>query len=91
MLTGIGSNTQKFNLLYLEEGESYIQDFFGKIEHFDLVSQTYRQQEVMLHFCSRSLIVEVQKDGVQPLYKYLLTNFKKEPSFDQSQELPMEI
>ena len=37
----------------------------------------------MLHFSSRSIIVELHKENNQPLYKYLLKNFKGEPIFDQ--------
>ena len=33
----------------------------------------------MIHFCSRSIIIEFTKDANQPLYKYLLKFFKKEP------------
>lgn len=51
---------------------------------YDLISQTYRTSEAILHFSSRSVIVEILKDNNQPLYKYLLRNFAKEPSFDQS-------
>lgn len=42
MLSGISSSQKKFSLLYLEEGEQYVQDFFGKVQFFDLVSQSYR-------------------------------------------------
>ena len=38
----------------------------------------------MLHFSSRSIIVELHKENNQPLYKYLLKNFKAEPIFDQA-------
>ena len=37
MLSGSGaSGNQKFNLLFLEEGEHYIQDFFGKANFYDI-------------------------------------------------------
>lgn len=49
-----------------------------------MISQSYRTAEAILHFSSRSVIVEISKDNNQPLYKYLLRNFAKEPSFDQS-------
>ena len=38
MLSGMSSSQKKFGLLYVEEGEQYIQDFFGRIQFFDLVS-----------------------------------------------------
>jgi len=31
MISGMSSAQKKFSLLYLEEGEQYIQDFFGRI------------------------------------------------------------
>ena len=34
----MSSSQNKFSLLYLEEGEQYIQDFFGSVSFFDLVS-----------------------------------------------------
>lgn len=37
----------------------------------------------MLHFSSRSIIVQFPKDPSQPLYKYLIKQFKKEPAFDK--------
>jgi len=58
----MSSAAQKFNLLYLEEGELYIQDFFGRIRFFDLGAKTYRTTEAMLHFSSRSVILEFPKD-----------------------------
>jgi hypothetical protein len=48
-----------------------------------VVSKSYRTNDAIVHFSSRSLIVEI-KDNNQPLYKYLLRNMAKEPSFDQS-------
>ena len=79
------SSQNKFGLLYLEEGEHYIQDFFGKINFFDLVSQSYRQSDdAVIHFSSRSLMIEFPKDNSQPLYKYLLKYFEGEPIFDKS-------
>lgn len=36
MLSSIGNSIKKFNLLFLEEGEHYIQDFFASIRYFDL-------------------------------------------------------
>jgi hypothetical protein len=63
MISGIGGSQKKFNLLYLEEGEQYIQDFFGKVRFFDLISQSYRTSEAILHFSSRSIIVEISKDN----------------------------
>jgi hypothetical protein len=36
----------------------------------------------MIHFCSRSIILEFQKDPSLPLYKYLLKNFNKDPFFN---------
>ena len=38
MLSGIGNTLKKFNLLFLEEGEQYIQDFFGKVRYYDIYS-----------------------------------------------------
>ena len=78
-MLGIGNTLKKFNLLFLEEGEHYIQDFFGRVRYYDLYAQTHRVQEALIHFCSRSIIIEFSKDPTQPLYKYLLKNFKKEP------------
>ena len=79
MLGSVGSSNKKFNLLFLEEGEYYIQDFFGKVRYYDWDTCVYRTQEVMLHFCSRSIIVEFSKDTTKPLLKYLIKNFKEEP------------
>lgn len=79
MLSGIGSSNKKFNLLYLEEGEHYIQDFFGKIRYYDFYTSQYRAHEVMIHFCSRSVIIEFSKDNNKPLLKYLVKYFSEEP------------
>jgi hypothetical protein len=76
MLSGIGNTAKRFNLLFLEEGELYIQDFFGKARFYDIHSHSYRTLEVLIHFCSRSIIIEFNKDPSQPLYKYLIKNFK---------------
>ena len=96
MITNLGQSQKKFNLLYLEEGEHYIQDFFGKCRYFDTTTQSYREAEAMLHFSSRSIIVEFQKDPNLPLYKYLLKFFKQEPVLDQNLKdiktaLPMKL
>ena len=81
--TGTSSHHKKFNLLFTEEGEQYIQDFFGKIRYFDVHSKVYRTQQAIIHFCSRSVVIEFNKDPSQPLYKYLLKFFSKEPFFNQ--------
>ena len=84
MQTSPNNNLKKFNLLFLEEGEHYIQDFFGKARYFDINSNSYRTGEAVIHFCSRSVILEFPKDSKQPLYKYLLKFFKKEPYFNNN-------
>ena len=93
----IGASQKKFNMLFLEEGEQYIYDFYGNVRFFDVISQGYRESEAIIHFSSRSLILEFQQDPNQPLYKYLLRYFKSEPQFDKlwkkgdSKSLPMKI
>jgi hypothetical protein len=83
MITGLGKNSASaFNLLYLEEGEHYIQDFFGRVSFYDLTSSSYRVAQAIIHFSSRSLIIDI-KDPNQPLYKYLLKNFAREPTLDR--------
>ena len=79
----IGASQKKFNMLFLEEGEQYIYDFYGNVRFFDVISQGYRESEAIIHFSSRSLILEFQQDPNQPLYKYLLRYFKSEPQFDK--------
>lgn len=73
---------QKFDLLFLEEGEHYVQDFFGKVRYYDFMTHTYRDAEAQLHFCSRSLIVEFPKQPSLPLYKYLIRYMTKQPLID---------
>lgn len=95
MLSSVGSTNKKFNLLFLEEGEHYIQDFFGKVRYYDFYSNMYRAQDVTLHFCSRSVIVEF-KDSTKPLFKYLIKNFSEEPGIQMYElqdkdSLPMSI
>ena len=48
-------------MLYLEEGEHYIQDFYGHIKYYDFIYKAYRDTEAKLHLCSRSLILEFPK------------------------------
>ena len=61
MLSGLSKNNQSaFNLLYLEEGEQYIQDFFGKVRFFDILSHSYRTAPAVVHFSSRSVILEIK-------------------------------
>ena len=61
-MLSVGSTFKKFNLLFLEEGEVYIQDFFGKVRYYDVNSESYRTGEAVIHFCSRSIILEFSKD-----------------------------
>ena len=82
MLSYVGQTQQKFNLLFLEEGEQYIQDFFGKARFFDLNSQVYRVSDLTMHFCSRGVILEFPKDPSLPLYKYHIRYFSTQPQFN---------
>ena len=66
----------------MEEGEVYIQDFFGKSHFFDLTSNMYRMAETTIHFCSRSVILEFPKEPSLPIYKYHLRYFDREPNFN---------
>lgn len=46
----------------------------------------------MLHFCSRSIILDLSKNQNKPMYKYLLKYFLKEPThMGNAQVLPMVI
>ena len=92
MLSGLGGHQKKFNLLYLEEGEHYIQDFFGKVRYFDVHTNSYRVEEAVVHFCSRSLIIDLSKSQNKPMYKYLLKYFLKEPThLGKASVLPMMV
>ena len=43
MLSTAATLRKRFSLLYLEEGEAYIKDFFVKnVRMWDVVSQSYR-------------------------------------------------
>lgn len=66
----------------MDEGEQYIQDFFGKARFFDLNAQIYRVAELTIHFCSRSIILEFTKDPSLPLYKYHIRYMTTQPQFD---------
>ena len=37
----------------------------------------------MVHFCSRSLVVEVGQSANQPLYKYLIRDIEAEPTLQE--------
>lgn len=79
MISSVGQTYQKFNLLFLEEGEQYIQDFFGRARFFDINAGMYRVAELTIHFCSRGVILEFPKDPSLPLYKYHIRFFSSEP------------
>jgi hypothetical protein len=42
-----------------------------------------REQQATIHFCSRSIIIEIEGDSGQPLYKYLFKYFATEPDFGE--------
>ena len=37
-MIGIGKQQQRFDLLFLEEGEQYIRDFSGTVRFYDVIS-----------------------------------------------------
>lgn len=43
-----------------------------------------REQQATIHFCSRSIIIEIEGDSAQPLYKYLFKHFATEPDFGKA-------
>jgi hypothetical protein len=80
-MLGFSKQQRRFDLLYLEEGEQYVKDFTGSVHYFDVLSQDYREASATIHFCSRSLIIELDTDTPHPIYKYLFKFFTQEPDF----------
>eukprot|EP00347_Sterkiella_histriomuscorum_P003989 403362173 len=90
-MLGIGQQQKRFDLLFLEEGEQYIKDFYGPVKFFDVKNMEYREANAFIHFCSRSIVLEIENEQSQPIYKYLFKYFALEPSFQGNSKLPLKI
>mmetsp|Transcript_21956 Transcript_21956/g.21156 ORF Transcript_21956/g.21156 Transcript_21956/m.21156 type:complete len:100 (+) Transcript_21956:3-302(+) len=89
-MIGFGQQQKKFDLLFLEEGEQYIKDFIGTVRYHDTSTSQKKESPAIIHFCSRSLIIEIVGDVSQPLYKYLFKFFAHEPTL-VSDSLPLQV
>ena len=62
-MIGIKKSEKKFSLLHMEDGESYVLDFYVNATYLDPVYNETRTFKAVLHFCSRSLILEFQESS----------------------------
>ncbi len=58
-MLGLGKEQKKLSLYMLEEGEQYIKDFIGTASFYCTVTQQMKEEKVVVHFCTRSIVVEV--------------------------------
>mgnify|MGYP004243037701 CR=1 FL=1 len=87
-----GSLLHRFNLLHLEENEHYIKDFQASVRYFDVNYNNYKSAKATVHFCSRSLLVELVTDQQAPIYKLLFKYMAKEPLLrNTSNTLPLHV
>ena len=61
------------------------------MRYFDVQYNNYKSQQATVHFCSRSLLVELVTDMKAPIYKYLFKNLTKEPILRNGHQLPLRL
>ena len=63
MIINQSSNTPRFSLYYLDEGEMYIKEFVGNCQFINPQTEQIEQLKGVIHFCTRSIMFEPdQKD-----------------------------
>ena len=78
MLINQSSNSPRFSLYYLDEGELYIKEFAGTCQFIYPSSNQIEQLRGIIHFCSRSIIFEPDSNNFL-IVKFHFRNFKERP------------